>query len=166
MAAAIFRGGLLTVGKADDPAAGAVNAMGAEHVACETAGVVCDDENLIVSTPAYMTGTTLPDIRTGIKKMVDQVLTWSASGVAREALDILPGWHLESGHLRREWSFPDFVSALAFVEQLGALAETHGHHPDLELGWGRVALTLFTHDANAITDKDIKLAKEIHAISS
>lgn len=64
-------------------------------------------------------------------------------------------------HLEKEWKFPDFASALAFVNQVGALAEAANHHPDVYLAWGSVRLKLWTHTANGLTDKDFALAAEI-----
>lgn len=64
-------------------------------------------------------------------------------------------------HLQKEWTFPDFAAALAFVNQVGALAEAANHHPDVYLTWGKVRLTLWTHTANGLTDKDFALAGEI-----
>ena len=51
---------------------------------------------------------------------------------------MLEGWEpVEGHHLAKTYSYPDFVSALAFVNRLGALAEAEGHHPDIGLSWGR-----------------------------
>lgn len=68
---------------------------------------------------------------------------------------------VDDHHLEKEWTFPDFASALAFVNQVGALAEAANHHPDVYLAWGSVRLTLFTHTANGLTDKDFALAERI-----
>lgn len=70
-------------------------------------------------------------------------------------------WHEENGVLVGEYQFDDFKTALEFVDKVGALAEAQNHHPDIELGWGRVKVLLFTHSEQKITDKDRKLAKEI-----
>jgi 4a-hydroxytetrahydrobiopterin dehydratase len=79
--------------------------------------------------------------------------------------DLPPGWRVAEGHhLEKEFRFPDFAQALAFVNAIGAVAEVLGHHPDLELGWGRVRVTTRTHDASAITEKDYALAARIEAL--
>jgi 4a-hydroxytetrahydrobiopterin dehydratase len=70
-------------------------------------------------------------------------------------------WHEENNTLSREFTFPDFKSALTFVNTVGELAETANHHPDISLGWGKVTVTLTTHDAGGVTDKDRRLAEEI-----
>jgi 4a-hydroxytetrahydrobiopterin dehydratase len=70
------------------------------------------------------------------------------------------GWSEADGALQREFSFANFADALAFVNRVGALAEAENHHPDVELGWGRVVLRWRTHSADAITDRDRELAEK------
>ncbi|HYC54372.1 MAG TPA: 4a-hydroxytetrahydrobiopterin dehydratase [Candidatus Binatia bacterium] len=78
---------------------------------------------------------------------------------ARRLLGQLDGWTIEGGHhLTKQWKFPDFVSALAYVNALGAIAEEQGHHPDLTLGWGRVGAQIWTHAAGGLTENDFILA--------
>jgi 4a-hydroxytetrahydrobiopterin dehydratase len=69
------------------------------------------------------------------------------------------GWSEIDGALQREFRFPDFAQALAFVNRVGELAEAENHHPDIELGWGRVLLRWRTHSADAITDRDREMAR-------
>lgn len=73
-------------------------------------------------------------------------------------------WREEYGVLVKTFDFDDFKSALDFVNKIGAIAEKNNHHPDIELGWGRVKVLLFTHSEQKITDKDKNLAKEIDKI--
>lgn len=81
------------------------------------------------------------------------------------ANDLPAGWRIADGHhLEKEFRFPDFARALAFTNAIGAAAEELGHHPDIELGWGRVRVTTWTHDAGAITAKDYALAAAIEAL--
>ena len=68
------------------------------------------------------------------------------------------GWDEADGALRREFRFANFAEALAFVKRVGELAESENHHPDIELGWGRVVLRWRTHSAVAITDRDREMA--------
>ncbi|MBI4816070.1 MAG: 4a-hydroxytetrahydrobiopterin dehydratase [Deltaproteobacteria bacterium] len=69
------------------------------------------------------------------------------------------GWQVVEGHhLGKTFTFSDFKSALAFVNRIGELAEQQGHHPDLELGWGRVRIEIFTHAIGGLTESDFVLA--------
>jgi 4a-hydroxytetrahydrobiopterin dehydratase len=79
----------------------------------------------------------------------------------------IPGQR-EPHHLYKEFHFPDFVTALAFVNQVGALAEEQNHHPDLHLGWGRVGIAIWTHTIDGLSESDFVLAariEQLHASS-
>ena len=79
--------------------------------------------------------------------------------IAKRAADT-PAWNvIEDHHLEREFSFPDFATALAFVNRVGALAEEMDHHPDIHLSWGKVIVSVWTHSAGGLTDKDFALAR-------
>jgi 4a-hydroxytetrahydrobiopterin dehydratase len=68
-------------------------------------------------------------------------------------------WKVVDGHhLEREYTFPDFASALAFTNRVGALAESEGHHPDIHLAWGKVRITVWTHKIDGLTESDFILA--------
>ncbi len=73
-------------------------------------------------------------------------------------------WAAEEDKLIKEFKFADFKSALDFVNKVGALAESANHHPDIEFGWGYAKISLTTHSAGKVTDKDHALAKEIDEI--
>lgn len=74
----------------------------------------------------------------------------------------LCAWRVvENHHLHRHFKFKDFVSALDFVNRIGAEAERQGHHPNISLTWGKVEVEIWTHDLNALSDKDVALAKAI-----
>lgn len=80
-------------------------------------------------------------------------------------LPLVPGWTLVSDHhLRRELSFPDFAQALAATNRIGELAEAEGHHPDLHLSWGRLAVEIWTHKIDGLTESDFVLAAKIDEI--
>lgn len=74
------------------------------------------------------------------------------------------GWERSGDALHRTFGTDDFASALDLVNRIGALAEEANHHPDLELGWGRVAVHLTSHDAGGVTDRDVALAERINAL--
>ncbi len=68
-------------------------------------------------------------------------------------------WKVVDGHhLEREFVFPDFKTALAFTNRVGALAEAEGHHPDIYLAWGKVRITVWTHKIDGLTESDFILA--------
>ncbi len=74
----------------------------------------------------------------------------------------LPGWQVVGGHhLEKTFLFPDFKTALAFVNRAGEIAEQQGHHPDLLLSWGRVQVTTYTHKVDGLTESDFILAAKI-----
>lgn len=68
---------------------------------------------------------------------------------------------VEGHHISREFKFPDFVQALAFVNKVGAIAEQQGHHPDILLSWGKARVTTWTHKINGLTESDFILAAKI-----
>jgi 4a-hydroxytetrahydrobiopterin dehydratase len=70
----------------------------------------------------------------------------------------VPDWQIESGELVRTFLFKDFRASLAFVNKVGELAESAGHHPDIDIRYNKVRLALVTHDAGGITQKDFDLA--------
>ena len=73
-------------------------------------------------------------------------------------------WQEADNTLTQEFKFPDFKTALQFVNKVGELAEQMNHHPDIELGWGRVKVSLTSHDEGKVTDKDRQLADKIDGI--
>jgi 4a-hydroxytetrahydrobiopterin dehydratase len=79
---------------------------------------------------------------------------------AQSRLNNLPGWQIESGELVRTFQFKDFRAALHFVNQVGEAAESAGHHPDIDIRYNRVRLTLVTHDAGGLTARDFDLASQ------
>ena len=88
------------------------------------------------------------------------------SGQALASLqERLPLWKVVDGHhLERSFLFSDFKTALAFVNQVGALAEEEGHHPDLTLSWGKVDARIYTHKIGGLSDNDFILAAKIDQI--
>ena len=83
---------------------------------------------------------------------------------AEKLLAELDGWTIENGQrLVRRWKLADFASALAFVNRIGEVAEAEDHHPDIQLGWGKVAVELWTHTAGGLTENDFIVAARIDA---
>jgi 4a-hydroxytetrahydrobiopterin dehydratase len=82
----------------------------------------------------------------------------------REGLRPLRGWEIKGGKLSKAFQFPDFMGAVAFVNRVAPVAEAEGHHPDLQVGWGRVVVELTSHDAGGLTARDFKLASLIEKL--
>jgi 4a-hydroxytetrahydrobiopterin dehydratase len=77
-------------------------------------------------------------------------------------LNQLSGWEvIEGHHLTRNYDFPDFLTALSFVNKVGGVAEAEGHHPNITLTWGKVGIELFTHKIDGLTESDFILAAKI-----
>ncbi|MFM8338166.1 MAG: 4a-hydroxytetrahydrobiopterin dehydratase, partial [Opitutaceae bacterium] len=82
------------------------------------------------------------------------------------ALRGLPGWSHQRDALEREYRFPDFRAALAFMVRAGFEAEAVNHHPEWTNVYNRVGVRLTTHDAGGrVTDKDVDLARRFDAVS-
>lgn len=75
---------------------------------------------------------------------------------------LIPEWEVEEvdgiPHLIREFKFRNFVEALAFTNQIGEISEAEGHHPLIELTWGRVKIEWWTHDIQGLSDNDFAMA--------
>ena len=82
----------------------------------------------------------------------------------QRALGSLPAWTLQNGEIVLNRTFKNFVAAMAFVNDVAQLAESAGHHPDIDIRYNRVRLALVTHDAGGLTRKDIDLAHEINSL--
>ena len=75
------------------------------------------------------------------------------------------GWQVvDEHHLLKTYPFPDFRTALAFVNKAGAIAEEEGHHPDLLLSWGKVEAKIWTHKVDGLTESDFILAAKLDQI--
>lgn len=75
----------------------------------------------------------------------------------------VPEWRRTGACIRRTFVFKDFVLAVKFVAAIARLAERAWHHPDIDIRWNKVTLTLTTHDAGGLTDKDFTLAARFDA---
>ena len=74
----------------------------------------------------------------------------------------LEGWEVvDEHHLQKTYKSKDFGETLAFVNRVGELAEQQGHHPDICFGWGKAAITIWTHKIDGLTESDFVLAAKI-----
>ena len=91
-----------------------------------------------------------------------------ATAAAEAQIATLPGWRLthEATRIRRDWTLPDFRSAIRLLNNVAALAEREQHHPDLHLeGYRRVWIEIFTHAVGGLSENDFILAAKIDAIA-
>lgn len=79
----------------------------------------------------------------------------------RARLEELSGWTREADAIARTYAFDGFGGAMAFVNRVADLAEAADHHPDIDIRFDRVRLSLSTHSAGGITNRDLKLAASI-----
>jgi 4a-hydroxytetrahydrobiopterin dehydratase len=87
------------------------------------------------------------------------------AGGGRASTEV-PAWERDGNRtLRREFSFPNFRDAFGFVARVALLAESEGHHPEVELGWGRAAFSLTTHAARGLTRNDFIMAARIDELA-
>lgn len=81
----------------------------------------------------------------------------------RSRLRELPEWRRQGDAIRRTFSFDSFRAAIAFVDRVAELAEAADHHPDIDIRYDRVTLSLSTHSAGGLTTRDMDLARRIDA---
>jgi len=86
---------------------------------------------------------------------------------AQQHISELENWTLEEGctKIKRKFEFDNFVNALAFTNQVGALCEQEGHHADIRLGWGYVHVYFQTHKINGLHLNDFIMAAKVDEIS-
>ncbi len=77
----------------------------------------------------------------------------------------LEGWERSGDAIRKTFARGDFVGSVRFVDSLVEPAEEMGHHPDLEISWDKVTVSLSTHSAGGLTANDFELAKRIDALA-
>jgi 4a-hydroxytetrahydrobiopterin dehydratase len=82
-----------------------------------------------------------------------------------DALAALPGWTAAAGAITCEYRFGGFPDAIAFVVRLSYPAEAADHHPDLDIRYSRVRVTLSTHSEGGVTGRDLDLARAVAALA-
>jgi 4a-hydroxytetrahydrobiopterin dehydratase len=92
-------------------------------------------------------GNVAPFNREEAEVLLKQLNAWTLSGDAR--------W------ISKDFKFKDFAEALAFVDKVGAIAEGEGHHPDIQLSWGKAAVELTTHAIKGLSENDFIMAAKI-----
>lgn len=82
----------------------------------------------------------------------------------QRALDQMHGWSLENEQIAKTYEFGSYVDGLVFAVACGRIAEKRDHHPDLTITWRKVKVSLSTHDAGGITEKDTAIAEEFDGL--
>jgi len=90
-------------------------------------------------------------------------MTLLSDGEIRERLDQLSNWSRDGDTITREYEFDDFVKAIEFVRRVADHAESANHHPDIEIHYNKVRLSLSTHSEGGITEKDMDAAAAFDA---
>lgn len=75
-------------------------------------------------------------------------------------------WIEKNNRITKQFKFSDFKSALDFVNKVGDVADKANHHPDINLSWGLVEVSLTSHSEGKVTDKDLELSKKIDKINN
>jgi 4a-hydroxytetrahydrobiopterin dehydratase len=81
------------------------------------------------------------------------------------ALEPPPGWTYDGTAFVRVFDRKDFAGSIAFVNAVAAVANRLDHHPDIALSWNEVTIRTWSHDANAVTERDVRLAEAIDALA-
>jgi 4a-hydroxytetrahydrobiopterin dehydratase len=80
--------------------------------------------------------------------------------------DLENGWELKEGKIVKSFHFSSFIDAIEFVNKVAKVAEKIDHHPIITINWKAVRLSLKSFDVDAVTKRDINLAKEIEKMVS
>ncbi|MEH1836246.1 MAG: 4a-hydroxytetrahydrobiopterin dehydratase [Nostoc sp.] len=83
----------------------------------------------------------------------------------QEHAKVLLGWTVEDSKLQTTCTFKDFIQAIEFVNKLVKPIELAGHHPDIEISYNKVKITLTTHDAGGLTLTDFDVARVVSQIN-
>jgi 4a-hydroxytetrahydrobiopterin dehydratase len=78
-----------------------------------------------------------------------------------QRIDELGDWEREGDEIQKVFEFDDFQTAIEFVNDVARLAERYDHHPDIDIRWNKVRLSLSTHAEGGLTALDFDLAGEI-----
>ena len=77
----------------------------------------------------------------------------------------VPEWELDKKRIERTFDFDDFTGAMDFVNLVAEIAEEQEHHPDIDIRYNRVKLSISTHSKNGLTELDFQLAERIDTLS-
>ncbi len=81
------------------------------------------------------------------------------------ALKKVPEWELDKKKIERTFEFDDFTGAIDFVNLVAEISEEQEHHPDIDIRYNKVKLSVYTHNKNGLTELDFQLAERIDTLS-
>jgi 4a-hydroxytetrahydrobiopterin dehydratase len=88
------------------------------------------------------------------------------AGDARSLARSIAGeWHIDEGEIRRELTFKTFNASFGLATRIALLAEAQNHHPELEVGWGRLVVRLSTHSVGGLSRNDFIMAARIDRLA-
>jgi 4a-hydroxytetrahydrobiopterin dehydratase len=82
----------------------------------------------------------------------------------QQALSSLHGWQQNGKAIQRVFRFPDFKTAMVFVNKVADAAEQANHHPDIDIRYNTVTMALVSHDSGGVTQRDVRMAGVIDKI--
>ena len=97
-------------------------------------------------------------IRAGTPPLTQEEAVLLAAAVADE-------WRLGTGEIRREFTLKTFNAAFGLATRIALLAEAQNHHPELEVGWGRIVVRLTTHSVGGLSRNDFIMAARIDRLA-
>lgn len=83
----------------------------------------------------------------------------------QNALGSLSGWKKNGTAIQRIFEFPDFKAAMQFVNKIADVAEQANHHPDIDVRYNKVTMSLVSHDSGGVTSRDVRMAGKISQIA-
>jgi 4a-hydroxytetrahydrobiopterin dehydratase len=110
-------------------------------------------------TPESLARERSADIPAGTAPLTPEEVGSLAAGVAGE-------WQVDEGEIRREFRFKTFNAAFGMATRIALLAEAQGHHPELEVGWGRLVVRLSTHSVGGLSRNDFIMAARIDRLTT
>ena len=82
-----------------------------------------------------------------------------------QGLGELDGWSQEGDKIAKGFAFRNYLDGTAFASAVGYLAESLDHHPDIEIGWRKVRVSMNTHAVEGLSPYDFELARRIEALT-
>ena len=82
-----------------------------------------------------------------------------------KSLSELKGWIFKNNMITKEYTFDEYVDGIQFINDLAIIAETSNHHPDINLGYCKITVSITSHDEGGVTNKCITMAKNLETIN-